>query len=51
MKTCIKCGNPLPCKEHTSIIDEKTGTIITPDDTDEKTKQRIRDLRDVLSDL
>lgn len=49
MKKCSVCGKPLPCKEHTTMIDEKTGTILGPDNLDEKTKQRIHDIRDALS--
>lgn len=48
---CKKCGGNYPCPEHTSIIDEQTGIIITPKESDEKTKQRLRDIRDVLKNI
>ena len=51
LKRCSKCGGSFPCPEHTVIVDQKTGTILYPDDkdTDNDVKQKIRDIRDLFS--
>lgn len=50
-KRCSKCGGTFPCPEHTITINDVTDSIVYPEDVDEDTKQKIRDIKDTLSEL
>ena len=47
----IECGYPMPCPYHTVIVEQKTGKITYPtEDIDEKTKEKIKDIANVLKE-